>query len=151
VERADLNTVLREAIEICRPKAENRNVTVHLTSGGRIESNVNPMLVEQAVVNLIDNAIKHSEPGQSVEVTAEVANGEIEISVEDHGCGIEREQLPRIFERFYRTDRARSRQLGGTGLGLAIVKHIAIAHKGRVAVESRFGEGSVFSIYLPTR
>jgi len=71
------------------------------------------------------------------------------ISVHDQGCGIEKKHLPRLFERFYRVDKARSRQLGGTGLGLAIVKHIAQAHGGRMAVESTPGKGSTFSIHLP--
>jgi two-component system phosphate regulon sensor histidine kinase PhoR len=77
------------------------------------------------------------------------AADEIVISVSDHGPGVPREHLPRLFERFYRVDRARSRDLGGTGLGLAIVKHIAQAHSGRVSVDSRVGEGSTFRIHLP--
>ena len=76
-------------------------------------------------------------------------DGQIVLQVRDHGCGIGREHLPRIFERFYRVDKARSRKLGGTGLGLAIVKHIAQAHGGQASVESALGEGSTFSIRLP--
>jgi len=82
---------------------------------------------------------------------AEREGRELVIRVRDHGCGIAAEHLPRIFERFYRVDRGRSRQLGGTGLGLAIVKHIAQAHGGRATAESTPGEGSVFSIRLPAR
>jgi two-component system phosphate regulon sensor histidine kinase PhoR len=85
----------------------------------------------------------------SVEVLASVSADEVVLSVTDHGTGIAREHLPRLFERFYRVDKARSRDLGGTGLGLAIVKHIAQVHRGRVSVESVPGAGSTFRIHLP--
>ncbi|MFH1756085.1 MAG: ATP-binding protein, partial [Candidatus Latescibacterota bacterium] len=110
---------------------------------------INAPLLEQAVVNLIDNAIKYSEPGSVVEVAGEVCEGETVIRVKDNGCGIAAAYLPRIFERFYQVDKAKSRSLGGTGLGLAIAKHIALAHKGRISVESVLGEGSTFAIHLP--
>jgi two-component system phosphate regulon sensor histidine kinase PhoR len=110
---------------------------------------VDPVLLEQAVVNLLDNAVKYSNPEKPVRVLARTADHEIQIQVQDHGIGIEKKHLPRLFERFYRVDKARSRALGGTGLGLAIVKHIAQAHGGHVTVESRLGEGSLFSIHLP--
>ena len=84
-----------------------------------------------------------------VNVTAEQFNNEIQIKVADEGIGIPNEHLPRIFERFYRVDKARSRKLGGTGLGLAIVKHIANSHNGFVTVESRIGKGSTFTIHIP--
>ncbi|NUQ63077.1 MAG: PAS domain-containing sensor histidine kinase, partial [Pirellulales bacterium] len=96
-----------------------------------------------------DNAIKYSPGGASVRVDALRTSGEILIRVTDRGSGISREHLPRIFERFYRVDKARSRKLGGTGLGLAIVKHIAQVHRGRASVESKLGEGTTFSLHLP--
>jgi two-component system phosphate regulon sensor histidine kinase PhoR len=102
------------------------------------------------VVNLIDNAIKYSEPGSAVQVEAQRAGTEVMVTVRDQGCGIAPEHLPRIFERFYRVDAARSRKEGGTGLGLAIVKHIAQAHGGKVRVESAPGKGSLFSLHLLT-
>ena len=80
------------------------------------------------MINLIDNAVKYSEPGRQVQIEAQAGEQEIAVSVRDYGCGIAAEHLPRLFERFYRVDRARSRKLGGTGLGLAIVKHIVQAH-----------------------
>ena len=112
---------------------------------------INPPLLEQAVVNLIDNAVKYSAEGSAVSVRLELAGDEIVISVADQGHGIPREHLPRLFERFYRVDKARSRDLGGTGLGLAIVKHIAQVHGGRVSVDSILGRGSTFRIHLPRR
>jgi two-component system phosphate regulon sensor histidine kinase PhoR len=110
---------------------------------------MNGPLLEQAVINLLDNAIKYSEPGSEVQVLGSQSSREVTITVSDHGCGISAEHLPRIFERFYRVDKARSRKLGGTGLGLAIVKHIIQAHGGRVTVKSTLGVGSTFTIHLP--
>jgi two-component system phosphate regulon sensor histidine kinase PhoR len=108
--------------------------------------------LEQAVGNLLDNAIKYSGEGAHVEVVVAGSNGDgLAIQVRDAGPGIEQRHLPRIFERFYRVDQARSRAMGGTGLGLAIVKHIAQAHGGSVAVASTPGQGSVFTIRLPKR
>ncbi|MEW5995262.1 MAG: ATP-binding protein, partial [Candidatus Zixiibacteriota bacterium] len=112
---------------------------------------VNPPMMEQAVINLIDTALKYSESGRVVDVSAVDADGELTIVVTDKGCGIPPEHQPRIFERFYRVDKGRSRELGGTGLGLAIVKHIALAHGGKVAVESEPGKGSSFIIRLPLK
>jgi len=104
--------------------------------------------LEQVLVNLLDNAIKYTPAGGSVKVSAYMEAGAIRIDVRDTGIGIPLKDIPRIFERFYRVDKARSRELGGTGLGLAIVKHIMQGHGGRVWVESEFGKGSLFSFTL---
>ena len=96
-------------------------------------------------VNFLD---KYSDSENAIAVKALQKTSEIMINVEDHGSGIAQKHLPRLFERFYRVGKARSRQLGGTGLGLAIVKHIAQAHGGRVSVESTLGKGSIFTIHL---
>ena len=112
-------------------------------------ANVNRTLIEQAVVNLIDNAIKYSPQNSNITINATVNKEEISIGVTDNGPGIAEEHLPRLFERFYRTDKARSRSVGGTGLGLAIVKHVAVAHGGRVSVSSILSVGSTFYIHLP--
>ncbi len=148
-EARKISEVLRPAVDACRPRAKSRSIDIEVQCDDNLACEINPRLLEQAVVNLIDNAIKYSEPGGVVAVTARKSDTNVVISVEDHGCGIEKRHLPRLFERFYRTDRARSREMGGTGLGLAIVKHIAIIHGGRVGVESVVGKGSVFTIYLP--
>ena len=105
--------------------------------------------LRSALMNLLDNAIKYSGPGQPVEVGARVVGDRLALVVRDHGIGIPTRDLERIFERFYRVDRARSRDTGGTGLGLAIVRHVAQAHGGDVTVESREGEGSTFTIQVP--
>jgi two-component system phosphate regulon sensor histidine kinase PhoR len=146
---APLRPVLEAAVYGCQSQAAARHIELSLDCGDAIVAQINPPLLEQAVINLIDNAVKYSEPGRQVQIEAQADEQEIALSVRDHGCGIAAEHLPRLFERFYRVDRARSRKLGGTGLGLAIVKHIVQAHAGRVSVESTPGEGSVFCIHLP--
>jgi len=145
----NLRDVLHSAVADCQVQASERQIMVRLNCAEDLAAQLNPQLIEQAVVNLLDNAIKYSEPGGAVDLDVEQAESETIIRVRDRGCGIPAEHLPRIFERFYCVDKARSRKMGGTGLGLAIVKHIAQAHGGRVGVESVPGDGSVFSIHLP--
>lgn len=149
LEEAPLKPVLAEAVELCHHRAGQKDIALNLTCDETLRARVNPSLLEQAVVNLIDNAVKYSEPGGAVEIRAGESQGEICIEVEDTGCGISREHLPRLFERFFRVDKARSRKLGGTGLGLAIVKHIVQAHRGSVSVVSVPGQGSTFTLRLP--
>ena len=154
LERVHVLAVLSAAVADCRPRARDRGVVVDVACDGTLEADVNPALLEQAVINLVDNAVKYSESGDTIWVTAvddpAAADGPaVRIVVRDEGCGIEAEHLPRLFERFYRVDKARSRKLGGTGLGLSIVKHIVQAHGGSVAVESTPGVGSTFTIELP--
>jgi len=144
-----ISDVIQAAAQICRPKAEEKNIQIDILKHDEISAKFDPSLLEQAVVNLLDNAIKYSDPESAIEIKAVKIDFEILISVEDHGSGIAQKHLPRLFERFYRVDKARSRQLGGTGLGLAIVKHIAQAHGGRVSVKSTLGKGSIFTIHLP--
>lgn len=144
-----IDPVLSAAISTCQRKADDKSVILECDCHSKISATINVNLIEQAVINLIDNAIKYSEPRQKVEISATLENNEVVISVADHGCGISEQEFSRLFERFYRVDKARSRDLGGTGLGLSIVKHIANAHKGNVTVESKPGIGSVFSIKLP--
>jgi two-component system phosphate regulon sensor histidine kinase PhoR len=154
LERVHVLAVLSAAVADCRPRARDRGVTVEVECDGLLEADVNPALLEQAVINLVDNAIKYSDSGDTIWVSATpdaaATDGPaVRIVVRDEGCGIEAEHLPRLFERFYRVDKARSRKLGGTGLGLSIVKHIVQAHGGSIAVESTPGVGSTFTIELP--
>jgi two-component system, OmpR family, phosphate regulon sensor histidine kinase PhoR len=154
-ERRPMRPILEAAREAVLPKAEARGMRLILDCEAGLEARVDPGLLEQAIVNLVDNAIKYSKPGKEVRVSAsadrpaEVGAGSLVIEVRDQGIGIPARDLPRVFERFYRVDKARSRELGGTGLGLAIVRHIARAHGGEASVESWEGEGSTFRIRIP--
>jgi two-component system phosphate regulon sensor histidine kinase PhoR len=144
-----LKGVMQAAIQACAAKAAEKQITVELNCPEELRARINGPLLEQALANLIDNAIKYSEPGSRVQVEAAKGDNKmVAVRVKDQGVGIAPEHLPRLFERFYRVDPGRSRKVGGTGLGLAIVKHIAQAHGGRVSVESTPGQGSVFSLYL---
>ncbi len=138
----------REAI---LPKAEARGTKILVDCEEALAAMVDPGLLEQALVNLIDNAVKYSPPSTVVKAGARMEAGSLVIEVKDQGIGIPASDLPRVFERFYRVDKARSRELGGTGLGLAIVRHIAMAHGGSVSVESWEGEGSTFRMLIPMK
>lgn len=148
-ERERILTIVEAAVVGLESRARLTGVAVNVECPPDLEADVNAPLLEQAITNLLDNAIKYSPSGSTVNVTAQFADGEVAIHVADTGPGIEPEHIPRLFERFYRVDKARSRKQGGTGLGLAIVKHIVQAHGGRTGVKSAPGQGSVFSIYLP--
>lgn len=131
------------------PAAAQKSISVQDNYSGQTEVRANATLLEQAIKNLMDNAIKYSPENSVVRLSLRHRDGVLTVEVADNGPGIPAEDLPRIFERFYRVDRARSRDLGGTGLGLAIVKHIAIAHGGSVTVESTPGKGSTFVLSIP--
>ena len=156
LEETDLLAVMEAAASDCLPRATEKSIRLEVSCDDGLTAPMNPPLVEQALINLIDNAIKYSDSGRLVRVSACVGTPEpgderphAVISVADQGCGIDEEHLPRIFERFYRVDKARSRKLGGTGLGLSIVKHIVQAHGGAVSVESEPGVGTTFRLFLP--
>ncbi|MFO7554898.1 MAG: ATP-binding protein [Desulfobacterales bacterium] len=151
LEESSVKSVILSAIQTCREKAKAKNITIDLVCPEDISFQIDSRLMEQAMVNLLDNAINYSSEKSDIQILASLKDKELKISVQDHGIGIPREHLSRLFERFYRVDKARSRNLGGTGLGLAIVKHIAHAHGGRVSVESTPGKGSTFSLHLPAR
>ena len=147
-----IGTVIETAVNFSKENMEKgqHQMTV------MIEENLPAVLVdrhriEQAFLNLLDNAIKFTPRGGSIAISAKREDDFIRVDVKDNGIGIEATHLPRIFERFYRVDKGRSRDLGGTGLGLSIVKHIVLAHHGKVSVASEVEKGSVFSIFFPIR
>ncbi len=151
-QEVELEAVARGAMQLCQAKAEARGIPLELQAEAGLTARVNPQLLEQALTNLIDNAVKYSSPDSPVRISIRRAGGAsegLELAVRDRGIGIPPQDLPRVFERFYRVDRARSREQGGTGLGLAIVKHIVLAHGGSVRAESEPGAGSTFTIELP--
>lgn len=141
--------VIKNAIEACSARAKEKNIELSMIGSASLCTQINGGLLEQAVVNLIQNAITYSEAGAAVQVSAQCEEQEIRIKVIDSGVGIESIHLPRLFERFYRVDKSRVRSAGGTGLGLAIVKHVAESHHGSVSVTSTPGKGSTFVIHLP--
>jgi len=148
--RDPLLPVLESARTACESLMLSRQVTLKVSCPGSLQLKMDSELLEQAIINLLTNAIKYSERGGRVLLSASVRDDNmVLIQVQDFGCGIAAEHLPRLFERFYRVDRARSRQLGGTGLGLAIVKHVAQAHQGTVSVNSQPDQGSIFTLILP--
>jgi two-component system phosphate regulon sensor histidine kinase PhoR len=149
MQKAGLCGILNSAVEVCAQRAAGKAITIHIECSDELTATINPPLIEQAMINLIGNAIKYSADGKDITVSVRAEEDGVLLSVRDHGYGIEEKHLERLFERFYRVDKGRSRQEGGTGLGLSIVKHIAQAHGGTISVQSRYGEGSVFSIFLP--
>ena len=149
MQKTGLCGLMNSAVEVCARRAAEKNITINVECSEELTATVNPPLIEQALINLIGNAVKYSADGKTVTVSACAEKGGALLTVQDQGFGIEERHLERLFERFYRVDSGRSRQEGGTGLGLSIVKHIAQAHGGTVSVQSRYGEGSTFSIFLP--
>lgn len=141
--------VLESARAACEPLIQQQQIELELSISKTLEAAINAPLLEQAIINLLTNAIKYSAVGGKVVLATLETATHVQIQVQDFGCGIEKKHLSRLFERFYRVDAARSRNLGGTGLGLAIVKHAIHAHKGEVKVTSVLGQGSTFSILLP--
>jgi two-component system sensor histidine kinase SenX3 len=149
-EAVAVDDIVQEAVERMRPAAEQAGISVVVAAvPGELVIAGDRRQLTSALSNLLDNAVKYSDPGGSVEVEAAAEGAQVVISVADHGIGIPARDIERVFERFYRVDQARSRQTGGTGLGLAIVRHVVVNHHGSVDIESRLGEGSRFVLRLP--
>jgi two-component system phosphate regulon sensor histidine kinase PhoR len=129
--------------------SSRKKITVNINCEDDLKARINRHLIEQALGNLLDNAIKYSDKKSEIEIGAYIKDNMLHLYVEDEGIGIAHEHIPRLFERFYRVDKGRSRDVGGTGLGLAIVKHIVNACGGTIDVESSPGKGSIFTVKLP--
>lgn len=149
VDDVDLVSVVEEAISRIGTAAEHRRVGIVVTDQTPAVIRGDRRQLVSALYNLLDNAVKFSPNGAIVEVSVARDDGRARLSVTDHGVGIPSRDLDRIFERFYRVDRARSRETGGTGLGLAIVRHVVANHGGEINVRSVEGEGSQFTLSLP--
>jgi two-component system phosphate regulon sensor histidine kinase PhoR len=148
--RVDVVALVRQAVDVLAPLAAERGVEVGLRLPGEPTAlSGDPDALERLLLNLVDNAVKYNRQGGRVDVEVTADPSQVVLAVRDTGIGIAGEHLGRIFERFYRVDRGRSRAEGGTGLGLAIVKHVAQLHSGRVEVESEPGAGTTFRVFLP--
>jgi two-component system sensor histidine kinase SenX3 len=151
LEPVAVDDIVVEAVERMRPAAEQAGIALHFETVPEelVVAGERRQLIS-ALTNLLDNAVKYSDPGATVDVTAALEGDQVAVAVADHGIGIPARDIERVFERFYRVDQARSRQTGGTGLGLAIVRHVAANHHGTVEVDSRLGDGSCFTLRLPS-
>jgi len=145
----DVDAVVDSLVRDSGPRFQERRLEVHHSSSGRATALADPRAVEQILTNLLDNAVKYTEPGGRIEIQVESGPTKVRVRVRDTGIGIPEQDLGRIFERFYRVDKARSRALGGTGLGLAIVKHLVQSLGGEISVKSELGAGSTFTFTLP--
>jgi len=149
LEKVTLDSVITEAVDMAAVAAKKKNITIDVSCPPKLHVQLYSSLFIQALINLLDNSIKYSGKGSSIKVRAFQKAKQLVIEVKDNGIGIPAEHIDRIFERFYRVDRCRSREAGGTGLGLSIVRHIALLHHGTVEAESHAGEGSTFRLKLP--
>ena len=149
-----INTVdkIMEIVSLLQTQALNKNISLN----AKVEADISKLIVDpdqfkQMLINLVDNAVKYTPEGGAVEVIAYNSGNDVIIKIKDNGIGISKEHIPRLFERFYRVDKARSRNVGGTGLGLAIVKHIVMQFEGKIEVFSEVGKGTEFILSIPTK
>ncbi len=150
LEEIDINEVIKSSLEALRSKAAEKELEVSFEAAKDVyRVKANRFLLEQMFINLIDNAVKYTPENGKIRIRVSNSDSQVLTEIADTGIGIPKEHLPRIFERFYRVDKTRSRNLGGTGLGLSIVKHVVIMHGGKIEVQSEEGKGSKFSITIP--
>jgi len=152
VETAELlfSEVISSVEKIFRGRIKKKGMTIRVNYSENFTVRANSLLLEQALVNLVDNSVKYCPPGSTITIKGARFPDYSLIRIDDNGPGIPEKDIPRVFERFYTVDKARSRELGGTGLGLAIVKHIVLAHKGQISLNSSNGRGADFIIRLPS-
>ncbi len=149
LEKQDMITLIQGAVNTCHAGILAKNIMVTIDCPNDLRAMVDPILLEQAIINLVDNAVKYSGKKSPIAITVSAKDHFIDIVIKDKGCGIDKEHLSKIFNRFYRVDKARGRYEGGTGLGLAIVKHIIHYHHGKINVKSMKGQGSSFKVSIP--
>ena len=145
-----LDELVSSALKICHKRIIGKNTDIQILFPRDLKIRVNPTLFEQALINLIDNAVKYCPEKSTITIYGETFQDYTLIKITDDGLGIPEKDIPRVFERFYTVNTARSRELGGTGLGLAIVKHIILAHKGEINLNSPVGKGTEFIIRIPS-
>ncbi len=148
-ESHNLADLISRAVNSCENGIKAKHIDLHMDCQKDLTVMVDPLLMEQAVFNLVDNAVKYSTQNTAIAIRAEKKDAFIDVIVQDNGCGIDKEHQTQIFNRFYRVDKSRSRSEGGTGLGLAIVKHIVQFHRGKIDVQSTKGQGATFRIRIP--
>ncbi|CCK81409.1 sensor histidine kinase [Desulfobacula toluolica] len=149
LEKHNISGLIQGAVSNCDFSIEKKNISVSIDCPEDISAMVDPGLMEQAIINIVDNAVKYSPEGKSIHISVTSQGRFVDIMIKDNGNGMNKEHLSKIFNRFYRVDRARSRNEGGTGLGLAIVKHIVQYHNGKIDVTSTKGRGSCFTLSIP--
>ncbi len=149
LEVVDVDTVVGDALDRSKLAAENAGITVTTDHPSGLEVLGDQTLLVTALANLIQNAIAYSPDGSPVSVSRALRGGSVAFAVTDRGIGIAKEDQERVFERFFRVDKARSRATGGTGLGLAIAKHVAANHNGNISLWSKLGTGSTFTLQIP--
>ncbi|RLB86653.1 MAG: PAS domain-containing sensor histidine kinase, partial [Deltaproteobacteria bacterium] len=149
LENQHMAALIQGAVNTCHANIQAKNIIVTIDCPEDIIAMVDPILMEQAILNLLDNAVKYSGEDRPIAITVTRQDDFLDIVIKDKGCGIGKEHLSKIFNRFYRVDKARSRHEGGTGLGLAIVKHITQYHQGKIDVTSTKDKGSTFRISIP--
>jgi two-component system phosphate regulon sensor histidine kinase PhoR len=152
IEPVNVNAAARKVVELMQPAAAKKRQTLRMNLADNVQQIMgDEEYLHRALFNLVDNAVKYTREGGEISLATSTSDGMVSVEIADNGIGIPQEDLPRIFERFYRVDRSRSREMGGTGLGLSIVKHVVQSHGGTIAVQSELGEGSRFVINLPVK
>lgn len=146
--KVELEKLIQTVEELIRPGLEEKNIRFLVTCPRDLVANIDPERIQQVLLNILDNAIKHTSPGKTISIRVKLNEREIKLTIDDEGEGIPKEDLPYLFDRLYRVEKSRSRESGGTGLGLAIAKEIIESHGGRIEIQSEIGKGTSVNIFL---